>query len=181
VGRFLFSCAPSKTTSLQLQLEKGTHRHKGIDIFQTSRANRREFASICYKTAPPNLASRPACIISQLAKMSNLEKYVSLSLLQTDFDSHFDVAPKQSSAHCAKSFRGYDNTQVHPPSEPTSLKSTVSFQPFLRRCSLERGVILELKVDAQKFSVFCVKSIPILHVAHTWKSLLQLNLKRLIF
>ena len=51
--------------------------------------------------------------------MSNLEKYVSLSLLQTDFDSHFDVAPKQSSAHCAKSFRGYDNTQVHPPSEPS--------------------------------------------------------------
>ena len=26
-GRFLFSCAPSKTTGLQLQLEKGTRRH----------------------------------------------------------------------------------------------------------------------------------------------------------
>ena len=72
----------------------------------------------CYKTAPPNLTSRPACIVSQLVKMSNLEKYVSLSPLHPDFDSHFGVAAKQSSAHCAKSFWGfYNNTRVHPPTQ----------------------------------------------------------------
>jgi len=131
----------------------------------------------CYKTAPPNLTTGPACIVSQLVKMSNLEKYVSLSPLHPDFDSHFGVAAKQSSAHCAKSFLGFTITlgYIHPPSEPTSLK--LSFEPFLRRCS----PILELKVDAQKSSVFRVKPIPILHVAHTGQSLLQLDLKRLVF
>ena len=131
----------------------------------------------CYKTAPPNLTTGPACIISQLVKMSNLEKYVSLFHCIQTLIFILVWLPSKAVLIVQSPFGGFTITlgYIHPPSEPTSLK--LSFEPFLRRCS----PILELKVDAQKSSVFRVKPIPILHVAHTGQSLLQLDLKRLVF